>query len=100
SLSPADGWIPSAVGSESSYPAGRLLKVIAATPLRRGPVGVAPLDRLLTSERHRERVTHVETFPARAAQSVAWPDWVSPALVEAYRACGVASPWHHQAAAA
>jgi DEAD/DEAH box helicase domain-containing protein len=59
-----------------------------------------PLSRLLRSESHRRRVTHVEQLPARESTSVSWPGWVAPELVDALRRTGVEAPWTHQAAAA
>src|SRR5215472_9781913 len=46
------------------------------------------------------RLTHVERLPARAGARTAWPDWIPPGLVTAFRHVGVAEPWTHQAAAA
>jgi DEAD/DEAH box helicase domain-containing protein len=59
-----------------------------------------PLERLLRSVSHRERVTHVEALPARPGEHTGWPNWADPALVAALRARGVTAPWAHQAAAA
>jgi DEAD/DEAH box helicase domain-containing protein len=60
----------------------------------------APLERLLRSASHRERVTHVEALPARPGQPIGWPDWAAPELVAALHGCGITQPWSHQAAAA
>jgi DEAD/DEAH box helicase domain-containing protein len=65
-----------------------------------GAVATAPLDRLLRSVSHRERVTHVERLPARPSVRITWPDWAAAELVAALQACGVEAPWLHQAAAA
>src|SRR5215470_149841 len=46
------------------------------------------------------RLTHVERLPARAGARAAWPGWIPPVLVAAFRQVGVAEPWTHQAAAA
>lgn len=58
------------------------------------------LERLLDTDRYRGRVTHVEYTPARAGQTVAWPDWLPARVLESLRASGVAQPWAHQVAAA
>ncbi len=47
-----------------------------------------------------ERLTHLETRAARAADHVAWPAWAAPELVEAWRGRGVDQPWRHQITAA
>jgi DEAD/DEAH box helicase domain-containing protein len=45
-------------------------------------------------------ITHVEQMPARIGRPVPWPSWTPPPLISAFGACGVTSPWEHQAAAA
>src|ERR1700722_13186331 len=60
----------------------------------------SPLGRLLRSESHRRRVTHVEHLAARDGTSVSWPAWVAPELIDAMRRSRVEAPWSHQAAAA
>jgi len=47
-----------------------------------------------------EVLTTVRHFPAREAQWAAFPEWVHPDLVAAYRAKGIPEPYTHQAAAA
>ena len=47
-----------------------------------------------------ERLTHLEVLPARPGRREPWPDWVSPALVDAWRARGIERPWCHQVEAA
>ncbi|MGC4957831.1 DEAD/DEAH box helicase [Actinomadura citrea] len=59
-----------------------------------------PLDRLLADPARRERITHVESVPARQGRRAAWPSWSPPLLVERLAAAGIASPWEHQSAAA
>ena len=59
-----------------------------------------PLDRLLADPARRERITHVESVPARQGRRAAWPSWSPPLLVERLAAAGVPSPWEHQSAAA
>jgi DEAD/DEAH box helicase domain-containing protein len=70
-------------------------------PLLREPqAALSPLGRLLRSESHRRRVTHVEHIAARASTYARWPAWVAPDLLDALRQGGVTSPWTHQADAA
>ncbi|MEU8304902.1 DEAD/DEAH box helicase [Actinomadura sp. NPDC048955] len=59
-----------------------------------------PLDRLLADPARRERITHVESVPAREGRRAAWPSWSTPLLVERLAAVGIPSPWEHQSAAA
>ncbi|WP_339155803.1 DEAD/DEAH box helicase [Actinomadura luteofluorescens] len=59
-----------------------------------------PLDRLLADPARRERITHVESVPAREGRRAAWPSWSTPLLVERLAAAGIPSPWEHQSAAA
>jgi hypothetical protein len=47
-----------------------------------------------------EVLTAVRKFPARAAQSAEWPEWVRAELRAAYASKGIARPYSHQAAAA
>ncbi|MFT4262816.1 MAG: DEAD/DEAH box helicase [Nocardioides sp.] len=42
----------------------------------------------------------MEHIPARPADTVAWPGWADPVVVEAFRARGVEAPWRHQVIAA
>nr|WP_255312208.1 DEAD/DEAH box helicase [Rhodococcus rhodnii] len=39
-------------------------------------------------------------IPPRTAETVPWPEWVHPRLLDALRDAGVAEPWRHQAVAA
>jgi DEAD/DEAH box helicase domain-containing protein len=48
----------------------------------------------------RPPVTHVEEVAARSGDSVPWPPWVPPSVIEAFAARGVSAPWRHQAEAA
>ncbi|MCH5641673.1 DEAD/DEAH box helicase [Gordonia sp. ABSL49_1] len=45
-------------------------------------------------------VTHVEVIPSAAPSFAPWPEWLPPALIEAFGDDGVEQPWLHQAAAA
>jgi len=60
----------------------------------------SPLDRLLADPSRRERITHVESVPARQGRRTGWPAWSPPLLVERLAAAGIEAPWEHQAAAA
>ncbi|MEU8800723.1 DEAD/DEAH box helicase [Spirillospora sp. NPDC048819] len=60
----------------------------------------SPLDRLLADPTRRERITHVESVPARQGRRADWPAWSTPLLVERLAAAGIEAPWEHQAAAA
>lgn len=46
------------------------------------------------------RLTHVRELPPRAAQVTKWPEWISPDVIAAVQAAGVAEPWSHQSRAA
>ncbi|WP_433475329.1 DEAD/DEAH box helicase [Spirillospora sp. CA-142024] len=59
-----------------------------------------PLDRLLADPTRRDRITHVESVPARRGRRTGWPDWSPPLLLERLAAAGIEAPWEHQAAAA
>lgn len=43
-----------------------------------------------------ERLTHVETIPARSPELASWPPWVAPPVLAALAGSGVAAPWRHQ----
>ncbi|WP_203417374.1 DEAD/DEAH box helicase, partial [Jiangella ureilytica] len=58
------------------------------------------LDVLLTGPHRTGRVTHIESIPARAAKSGAWPLWVDPVVRDRFMTAGIVSPWAHQAQAA
>jgi DEAD/DEAH box helicase domain-containing protein len=60
----------------------------------------SPLELLLRSPRHRDRITHVERLGAREGTAAAWPGWAPAELVGAFRAAGVELPWAHQVEAA
>jgi DEAD/DEAH box helicase domain-containing protein len=65
------------------------------------PPGASELVRRLAGHSGREeRLTHLEVLPARAGETTGWPGWVPDALVEAWRARGIAQPWTHQVRAA
>jgi DEAD/DEAH box helicase domain-containing protein len=61
----------------------------------------ADLLAVLTAPAGRQgRVTHVEKIPARAARTVAWPDWLDPQVRSRLEAAGIGAPWAHQVEAA
>jgi DEAD/DEAH box helicase domain-containing protein len=43
---------------------------------------------------------HSERIPARAAQSIDWPEWLDAEIREAFIERGIDRPWVHQAHAA
>src|SRR3954453_12826502 len=45
-------------------------------------------------------VTHVHHVPVRESSTLAWPEWVSPALQAKLEERGVLAPWRHQVDAA
>ncbi|MUN38077.1 DEAD/DEAH box helicase [Actinomadura litoris] len=59
-----------------------------------------PLDRLLADPTRRDRITHVESVPAREGRRAAWPAWSTPLLLERLAVQGIDAPWQHQAVAA
>ncbi|SPT60475.1 DEAD/DEAH box helicase [Actinomadura madurae] len=59
-----------------------------------------PLDRLLADPARRDRITHVESVPARQGCHASWPSWAHPLLLDRLAAAGIDAPWEHQAAAA
>ncbi|SFQ03252.1 DEAD/DEAH box helicase domain-containing protein [Actinomadura madurae] len=59
-----------------------------------------PLDRLLADPARRDRITHVESVPARQGRHASWPSWAHPLLLDRLAAAGIDAPWEHQAAAA
>ena len=66
----------------------------------RASSSVATVLDQLTGPGREDRLTHLEVLPPRQGQTAEWPRWVEPALVEAWAAQGVVSPWTHQVAAA
>src|SRR4051812_1940876 len=58
------------------------------------------LDRIVAPAGRADRVLHVEHVPPRVAQTVDWPEWAPPLLVDRLRLRGVDRPWSHQVAAA
>ncbi|HET7328663.1 MAG TPA: DEAD/DEAH box helicase [Nocardioidaceae bacterium] len=58
------------------------------------------VDRLTHAAARRDRLTHLERLPARAARYADWPTWADPRLRAALQRQGVNRPWVHQAEAA
>jgi DEAD/DEAH box helicase domain-containing protein len=81
---------------------------VAVTSLETAPRPAAgrPVDpelllrHLSTHSDRAARITHLERVPPRPGETVDWPAWVAPALVERLRASGVDRPWRHQVSAA
>lgn len=67
---------------------------------RHSPPPTAPFRLLLTGERERDCLVHVEHVPARPASMGQWPGWADPQLVAGYRSRGIDAPWAHQSEAA
>ena len=65
-------------------------------------VTVTPADllRRLTLHREGEPLRHVHHVPTRHGDVVDWPDWVPPAVSEAFAGVGIDRPWRHQVTAA
>jgi DEAD/DEAH box helicase domain-containing protein len=80
--------------------AGVDLGVVPSRRLRAARASDEVLARLLRPAGRAERVTHVESIPARLARPVEWPAWVSPEIVAAYATLGIDQPWAHQVQAA
>ncbi len=55
---------------------------------------------LTAGGRRSDRLTHVETLPARDGRTAPWPAWADTDIVAGYRALGVDRPWSHQVEAA
>lgn len=60
----------------------------------------AVVRRLASPPSRRDRLTHLEVRPERAAQPASWPSWAHPSLVAAYAGRGVVTLWRHQVEAA
>ncbi|MFN8195497.1 MAG: DEAD/DEAH box helicase [Nocardioidaceae bacterium] len=58
------------------------------------------VDRLSATPGREDRLTHIETLPARAATPAEWPDWVPDDVRGAFGRHGVVRPWLHQVLAA
>jgi DEAD/DEAH box helicase domain-containing protein len=82
------------------------IKTIAvdAAMQKRAERTIVKVDEVLSSFAERDYdnqiLTAVRRFPARAAEYVEWPEWVSASLREVYRAKAIVRPYSHQAAAA
>jgi len=58
----------------------------------------AVLRRLATGRD--DRLTHVESVPARPGRTCEWPRWVPPEVLGQLADAGIAAPWIHQVATA
>lgn len=58
------------------------------------------LTRSLLAPGREDRLTHVETLPAREGTRVDWPEWLDATLTAHWQSCGIDRPWLHQAQAA
>ncbi len=58
------------------------------------------LDHLVAEVLADPRTRAVLDLPARSGTTGSWPEWVDPAVVQAYARRGVAQPWRHQQLAA
>jgi len=45
-------------------------------------------------------LTHLSVIESRSAEFAAWPEWVHPAVRDAFAERGLRQPWRHQAEAA
>ena len=70
-------------GTDTALPGGELLAAVLA--------GTAEDER---------PITHVHHVPVRESSTLAWPEWVSPALRTKLEERGVLAPWRHQVDAA
>ncbi|GAB4008526.1 DEAD/DEAH box helicase [Nocardioides ultimimeridianus] len=76
---------------------------MSALPVPETTAGTDPaavLERLMSAPGRADRLTHLETLPARAAVMEAWPSWADPEVLAGYRRRGVEQPWRHQVVAA
>ncbi len=73
---------------------------MTSTAFSRARPGSETLRRLAEVPGREGRLTHLETLPARAAVTAAWPAWVSADVRAAYLARGLDLPWRHQVQAA
>ena len=64
------------------------------------PSGTEIVDRLVSSGDRAERLTHLEVLQPREGCRAEWPSWAAPALVNAWAARGIKTPWTHQRQAA
>src|SRR5689334_25021808 len=73
---------------------------VAATrlPAMREGEATAVLRRLATGRA--DRLTHVESVPARPGRTGEWPKWVPPEVLGQLADAGIEAPWIHQVATA
>ena len=73
---------------------------MTSTASSRARRGSETLRRLADVPGREDRLTHIETLPARAAVSAPWPTWVASEVQAAFRARGLDKLWRHQVQAA
>ncbi|WP_193611105.1 DEAD/DEAH box helicase [Nocardioides lijunqiniae] len=73
---------------------------MTSTASSRARSGSERLRRLADVPGREDRLTHLETLPARVAVSAEWPAWAADDVRAAFEARGVARPWRHQVEAA
>src|SRR3546814_827186 len=81
----------------------RLRGVGAFDYLGRMPAQTTPIRELVNSlvtPSRADRLRHLEVLAPRAATHASWPEWVAPAVREAFEQRGVERPWQHQVEAA
>ncbi|HEY9566094.1 MAG TPA: DEAD/DEAH box helicase [Nocardioides sp.] len=67
------------------------------------PAQTTPIRELVNSlvtPSRADRLRHLEVLAPRAATHASWPEWVAPAVREAFEQRGVERPWQHQVEAA
>ncbi|WP_341924556.1 DEAD/DEAH box helicase [Nocardioides psychrotolerans] len=73
---------------------------MTSTASSRARRGSETLRRLAAVPGREDRLTHLETLPARAAVHAPWPSWVTDDVRAAFLARGLDQPWRHQVQAA
>ncbi|WP_309647217.1 DEAD/DEAH box helicase [Nocardioides sp.] len=73
---------------------------MTSTASSRARRGSETLRRLAAVPGREDRLTHLETLPARAAVHAPWPSWVADDVRAALLARGLDQPWRHQVEAA
>ena len=64
---------------------------------------MGPIETLLQasgSSSRDDRLTHLQSIPARAAMYAEWPDWIASEVRQMYEAQGITHLWAHQVEAA
>jgi DEAD/DEAH box helicase domain-containing protein len=66
--------------------------------MRAGGEAAAVLKRLAAGRD--DRLTHVESVPARPGRTCEWPRWVPAEVLGQLADAGITAPWTHQVATA